>query len=184
MTELCKLAEKYGTDKLGAYTRFYGWFLKPFRESVRKVLEIGIGNVADMKHVPGYQPGASLRMWRDFFPNAAIHGIDIDPEVLMHDERIETFLVSQINPHQLAAFGKEHGPFDLIIDDGDHHPGPQATAAIALNPFLTDDGIYIIEDVGWPEQLADKLPFEHGHLDFFPYTERHDRCFLLRKQIG
>jgi hypothetical protein len=126
MTELCKLAEKYGTDKLGAYTRFYGWFLKPFRESVRKVLEIGIGNVADMKHVPGYQPGASLRMWRDFFPNAAIHGIDIDPEVLMHDERIETFLVSQINPHQLAAFGKEHGPFDLIIDDGDHHPGPQA----------------------------------------------------------
>ena len=33
-----------------------------------------------MQKIDGsYVPGRSLRVWRDFFPNARIHGADVDP---------------------------------------------------------------------------------------------------------
>jgi hypothetical protein len=38
----------------------------------------------------GGKPGASLYVWRDFFPNAYIFGADIDKEVLFNDKRITT----------------------------------------------------------------------------------------------
>ena len=45
------------------------------------MLEIGIGNVACMNHVKDYKPGASLRMWRDYFLEADdLRGTDSDPE--------------------------------------------------------------------------------------------------------
>jgi hypothetical protein len=28
----------------------------------------------------GYKPGGTLRSWREFFPNATIYGIDVQPE--------------------------------------------------------------------------------------------------------
>lgn len=38
------------------------------------------------RHVSAYRPGASLRVWRDFFPNAVIYGWDIDPSAMVYDE--------------------------------------------------------------------------------------------------
>ena len=40
-------------------------------------------------------PGASLRAWRDFFPNATILGADLDREVLFEEERITTGYMDQ-----------------------------------------------------------------------------------------
>ena len=34
----------------------------------------------------GYKTGNSLRMWRDYFINANIHGIDIYKEAMIYDE--------------------------------------------------------------------------------------------------
>ena len=64
-TPLCKLALKYRSDKCPkrgkhTYTPYYYDLLKNKKRSTKKVLEIGIGK------------GASLKMWRDFFPNAKI----------------------------------------------------------------------------------------------------------------
>ena len=68
MNKLDKLAEKYKTDKYGKhhYTKVYYDLFKDRQRSVKKVIEMGIAE------------GASLRMWRDFFPNAQIYGADID----------------------------------------------------------------------------------------------------------
>ena len=41
------------------------------------------------------KPGASLRVWRDFFPNAKIYGGDIDKETLFIEDRISTYYVDQ-----------------------------------------------------------------------------------------
>src|SRR5262245_18802572 len=63
-TELCRLAENFGSDKCRAifhsYTPAYYFLLKATRESCRAVLEIGIGNPGLMKNIIGknYQPGA------------------------------------------------------------------------------------------------------------------------------
>ena len=69
-----------------------------------KVLEIGI-----------YR-GASLQMWRDYFPNAEIFGLDIE-EVHVPGPRIQTIRGDQSDADSLAEVGR-HGPFDLIVDDG------------------------------------------------------------------
>src|SRR5260221_5176203 len=104
-TPLCKLAYKYGTDKCPqlkhCYTPYYHQLFKGRQKTVKKVLELGIGYyktikeqeaVYDRKLKRYYQKGASLKMWRDFFPNAQIFGADIQPDTLFEEERIKTYL--------------------------------------------------------------------------------------------
>jgi len=76
MDRLSQLSEKYGCDKVSSifhdYTPFYDELLK-YRQ-VNRVLEIGIGTMNAMKHLKTYEPGASLRMWRDYFPFGDVRG--------------------------------------------------------------------------------------------------------------
>ena len=108
ITKLCEIAYKYGTDKCPqlrhSYTPFYYELLKDRRQSIKKVLEMGIGYfegmpekkvVFDPSLKRNYHRGASLYMWRDFFPNAKIYGADVRPETMFKDERIETFLCDE-----------------------------------------------------------------------------------------
>ena len=69
------------------------------------------------------RPGASLRVWRDFFPNANIYGADVDKKILFSDNRIYTFYVDQFNPQSIQEMWKnvDQDNFDLIIDDGAHY---------------------------------------------------------------
>ena len=91
---LSLLSEKYGSDKGGYkkihswdphnYTDFYHKVLAEKIQSTKKVFECGIGTnnpklVSNMG-VDGI-PGASLRMWRDYIPNAQIYGADIDQDI-------------------------------------------------------------------------------------------------------
>lgn len=71
---LTQLAILYGTDKFGYhdYTPNYFKLLKHLREKPVKVLEIGVGGYADND-----RGGQSLRVWRDFFEQGEITGIDI-----------------------------------------------------------------------------------------------------------
>ena len=163
-TPLCELAFKYKTDKcpqIGhTYTPRYYELLKDKKESFKKVLELGVGTVVSMKHVKGYIPGASHRMWRDFFPNAMIYGTDIDPRCLFEDDRIKTF---QVDTHRdwkkFSAIIKEIGyDIDLVIDDGPHKTPIQLVTVRRLMPILDKGVIYIIEDSHNPYAIRDNLP--------------------------
>lgn len=93
-------------------------------------------------------PGASLRVWRDFFPNAQIYGGDIDDTILFTEERIKTFKLDQTKITSIEEFlSKIEEEIDIIIDDGLH----EFSGAITLfeNAFLrlANGGIYVIEDV-------------------------------------
>jgi hypothetical protein len=154
MTLLCELGKKYKTDKtplLGYhyYTLFYYELLKDKRYTVKKVFEMGIGNVPEMAFLGWhYKPGASLRMWRDFFPNAMIYGADILPEVLFKEDRIETFLCDERDSKSVASvLGKIGSDIDLFIDDGSHDMITQINLCKYAMPLLKRDVIYIIEDV-------------------------------------
>lgn len=158
MTRLCELAEKYGSDKTPSifhgYTPFYDELLKD--RDVKRVLEIGIGNVACMNHVKDYKPGASLRMWRDYFPEAKIFGADNDSGVLFNDTlHIYTLWCDQSSERSLVDMaGVLGGNFDLILDDGSHVLEHQALTSNTLIPkLLSRTGVYIIEDVAWRSEL-------------------------------
>lgn len=166
ITPLCQLAYQYGTDKCPqikhTYTPFYFELLKDQRESIKKVLEIGVGDNKSMKHVVklkgSYLPGASLYMWRDFFPKAQIYGADFLPEVLFEDERIKTYLCDETKLADLLHLIKSTGAdIDLFIDDGSHRFEDQIFTAQTLMPLLKKDVTYIIEDVLWTRKLIPAL---------------------------
>ena len=149
MTELCDLALEYGVDKtpqLGhSYTPYYHELFKDKKDSIKKVLEIGI------------QAGASLFMWRDYFPNAEIYGIDIQSTKLDFI-RIHCFQYDQSDAKQLQNFiDTVGGDFDLIIDDGSHRSDDQIFTANFLRKYLSPNGTYIIEDVKYPNRVSRKV---------------------------
>jgi hypothetical protein len=90
MTHLEACMDAFGSNKGTAhnYTRVHGQIFGSATKGARGVFELGIGsNFQDgpsRMHV-NYQPGASLRAWREFFDDALIVGADIDPRVLFRE---------------------------------------------------------------------------------------------------
>jgi len=168
VTELCELAYKYGADKcfkIGhQYTPFYYELFKDRRNEIKKVLEIGVGNLRQYKHIVNYHLGASLYMWRDFFPNAQIYGIDIDPTSVFDDGRVKTFLGDAGKKEDLENIIKEIGTdIDIVVDDGSHHFDDQRDALETLMPILDKKVTYIIEDC----RRVRRLSVEHLQWDSF-----------------
>jgi predicted O-methyltransferase YrrM len=95
----------------------------------------------------GVYKGASLRMWRDYFRQGSVVGIDKNPAAEAHaDERIRIHVGSQADGEFLDSVAEAAGPFDLIVDDGAHRFEPQMESLAHLWPHLNPNGIYVIED--------------------------------------
>lgn len=143
---LDELAIEYGTDKSSKdhnYTEIYEQMFSGIREEPLKILEIGIAG------------GASIRMWRDYFPNAEIHGIDIsvdeyrkaileDPESNLPSlpSRTHFHIGDQGDKDFLDTIGID---FDIVIDDGSHRVADQIFTFNHLWPNTRL--VYIVEDV-------------------------------------
>jgi demethylmacrocin O-methyltransferase len=143
-SDLSKLADVHGTDKNFShfYTQHYQKHFGPLRKRRLRVLEIGIGGYDDPRN-----GGESLRMWKCFFPNSQIVGIDIHDKHLHDSRRIKTLQGSQDDPAFLEKVHREWGPFDIIVDDGSHQSPHMIRSFEVLFPLLNQGGIYAIEDV-------------------------------------
>lgn len=141
------LMNRYGTDKLWAhhYDAEYERHFGPWRDRPLNLLEIGIGGYG----VPG-KGGESLKAWRDYFPAAVIHGIDIEDKSFLDSDRLHTHRGSQSDVDFLRSVAGSDDPdyrFDLIIDDGSHVQSDILTSFETLFPLLNPGGIYVIEDL-------------------------------------
>jgi hypothetical protein len=159
---LTELANLFGSDKGTSngfsftdvpphgFTEVYAYFLEARRLEVKKVLELGIYH------------GASLRMWKEYFPNAQIYGFDIDARFMVSADRIKTYTCSQTDEKNIENIISEIGDgFDLIIDDGDHDTVVQQKTLGIFFKYLKSQGIYIIEDL---HTSLGELAIAHGHL--------------------
>jgi hypothetical protein len=111
------LARWYGTDKgpsSHGYTVHYQRHLGTRRGEHLTILEIGVGGQETNTG------GASLRVWRSFFPAATIIGVDLYAKQLPPEQRITIVQGDQGDAAFLADLGKRFGPFDVVIDDGSH----------------------------------------------------------------
>lgn len=145
MTDLLsRLAILHGTDKFGYhdYTPNYFKLLSHLRDKPVKILEIGVGGYADDD-----RGGQSLRMWRDFFENGEVTGIDIQKKTMDLGPRVKILQGSQVDPDFLATVIAERGPFDIIVDDGSHRNEHIVESYQILFPTLNPGGVYIAEDV-------------------------------------
>lgn len=97
----------------------------------------------------GVQTGASVRMWADYFPNAQIVGIDINPQCAQFaSRRIQIITGSQDNP-EIAKFFRSEYPdgFEIVIDDGSHVGEHQRASLDLFFPLVRPGGLYVIEDL-------------------------------------
>lgn len=115
---LHQLAADYGTDKLKhGYLDFYE---KTLPRNPKRILEIGC------------YKGASLRMWREYFPDTELHTLDLFienepptdiPGLIIHKGNQCDWLLLE----ELRKFD-----FDVIIDDGSHNSRDQMITFFGL----------------------------------------------------
>jgi hypothetical protein len=137
LTTLDTLALRHGVDKsshVHDYVRAYERHLGGWRHAPLALLEIGIGD------------GASLRMWRDYFPFAKIYGLDVK-ECRVAGEGIRTFQGHQADDNVLERMLGVTDRLAVIIDDGSHLWADQIASFKKLFPHLTGEGYYVIEDL-------------------------------------
>ena len=123
LTELC---EKYNSDKGGNKNPFFeagnnysDYYFKLFKEnrlSYSKIFECGIGtnniNLESNMTSEG-KPGASLKVWKDFFSNAKIYGADIDKKILFSEKRIHTYYVDQFDKSSIQEMWRKIDEYDF-----------------------------------------------------------------------
>jgi len=145
------LAAIYLSDKWNShwYVQHYEAQFISMRRKPVNILEIGIGGYDDPR-----SGGSSLRMWRTYFPNSQIYGIDIYDKTPHDRRRIKTFCGSQVDPAFLDSVVNKTGNLSIIIDDGSHQNEHVLFTFQHLFPHLADNGIYAIEDTQtsyWPK---------------------------------
>lgn len=188
-TQLDMLCEHYGSDKgfidynaehvfpwnPHNYTDVYNELFGHCRQYIQNVLECGLGtNNTEFKSnmTENGKPGASLRVWRDYFPSAQIVGLDIDGGVLFSEERIETYQCDQTDTKQVFdTLWNLDRQFDIIIDDGLHEFHAGFLFFHVASKFLTTNGVYIIEDVKKHDFETYKKIFGANENYFVKYIE-------------
>jgi len=123
-------------DKWVHYFPIYTRHLEQYRGRDIVVLEVGV-----------YR-GGGLEMWARYLgPQARMVGLDIDEDAVRAVRgRFPVVLGDQADPEVLRKINDEHGPFDVIIDDGGHTMEQQIATIETLFPLLNDGGVYIVED--------------------------------------
>ncbi|MBN8996336.1 MAG: class I SAM-dependent methyltransferase [Rhizobiales bacterium] len=164
---LSAIAARSDTDKI-SYARIYETYLDPIRERPLRFLEIGIGGYRDPK-----AGGASLRMWREYLPNALIHGLDLHDKSSHAEPRIRIHQGSQDDPAVLDRIADDMGRIDIVVDDGSHFSAHVRFTFEHLFPKLAPGGLYFIEDLGtsyWPTHGGSPDPADPSTSMYFLKT--------------
>ena len=151
-TDLCRFCSESGTDKCPfnlhghrhPYSTPYTLLLEPLRYKPIKFAEIGVFR------------GASLRAWRNYFPEARLYGFDNDVPNLQFIASMglpNTFLntmdasKTENIQEKLNESIQDGELFDVILDDASHDPADQSAVIRTALPFLKKGGLLIIEDI-------------------------------------
>lgn len=139
-SELGRLAALHNGPVVNKFHHFFEVYDRHFSRHRGRadlsILEIGVA------------AGGSLDLWRRYFGSQArIVGIDINPSCKRFEkDRTRVMIGSQGDPGFLETVAAEHGPFDIVIDDGSHAYEHQITTFRTLFGHIKSDGIYSCED--------------------------------------
>ena len=132
-----------GTDKSSShqigwdYLRHYESMFAGWREKAINLIEIGV------------ETGASLRVWKAFFPKATIVGVDVHRDCARFaEDRIVIEIGSQADPGHLHRICTKYPP-TIFIDDGSHLAHHMIYTFEHAFPTLLPGGLYIIEDIAF-----------------------------------
>jgi hypothetical protein len=141
---------KYDTDK-AFYSPGYNDVFFNVREDIKLLFEIGVNR------------GGSVRMFREYFPNALIVGLEIDKKCYFTGE---DRIVIEIGDATKREFAEQvlntYGNPDIVIDDGSHLSTDMKTSFELFYPHTKFS--YVIED------LAEQVKGSHSVNDGIPAT--------------
>jgi cephalosporin hydroxylase len=126
-----------GTDNIHKLRHYLPIYQAALTQT-KRMLEIGVDR------------GGSLRMWRNYMPDATIVGLDINSKAGQYDapdNDVHVRIGDQTDTKFLGRVLEEFGPFDTVLDDGGHTPKQMIESFQYLFPRLDPGGVYIVEDV-------------------------------------
>lgn len=133
-----EIAVKYGTDKSSLHHHYTRYYERHLPAKTISLLEIGAFK------------GASLRMWKELYPDSQIACFDlfIDPDNISKED-VESLGVTayQGNQEYVSDLEKIEGEFDVIIEDGSHRSDHQIITFETLWPKVKSGGMYVVEDL-------------------------------------
>lgn len=153
-SDLCEIGKKYDTDKSSQrnnvtntrhchpYTLFYEGLFKNKKNAPLKIAELGILD------------GGSLLMWKEYFTNAEIYGLEYNNDLInnfkknFNNERITLENIDVTNTDSIMnAFRKLNTLYDIIIEDTSQQFEDQIRIIENTYTYLKPGGIMIIEDI-------------------------------------
>lgn len=124
---------KCDTDKVTAgYEVAYEEVFSPIRDKIKLLFEIGVCR------------GGSVRGFKEYFPNATIVGLEINPKYFFKDDHIKIEIGNAINKDFINMILAKYGNPDVVIDDGSHFSRDIKTSFTLLYPHTKI--CYVIED--------------------------------------
>lgn len=158
---LNKIGLRHGTDKsseIHNYLNKYENYLPFKQDDIIKILEIGV------------QGGQSLRMWKEYFYNSHIIGVDINPNCKQHQENnISIEIGSQTDLMFLNDIKNKYGKINMILDDGSHINGDIIYSFENLWDCVASGGVYIVEDsvTSYWEEYNGGYKKEYSAIEYF-----------------
>jgi hypothetical protein len=168
------------TDKyyVHAYIPVYEMYFNELKEKNINFLEIGVQN------------GGSLELFKRYFNNGSITGVDINdcPPWLLKSDRIKFFKADAYSSEILNSF--QNDSFDIIIDDGPHDLYSMLYVSKFYLSKLKKEGLLIIEDIpdiNWINNIIQNIPPEIKYVfklhDLRPIKNRFDDIMLVIKRV-
>lgn len=196
-TRMCRVMTRCGSDKARAhkYTAIYSALLKSRYGQRLRIVELGLGtNNPDAPSTMGVfaLPGASLRGWRELFPQSLVYGADIDRNILFQENRIKTFYCNQLDTSSIRGLWSQpdlQDGADIIIDDGLHTLEANVSFLENSLEYLRPGGFYITEDIlreavgAWYDRLETIYSKRYPEFEFafvaLPDRENQDHNLLV-----
>jgi predicted O-methyltransferase YrrM len=176
MMDLNNFSAVRQTDKfdLGYVDLFYNDLFAKKRETAKSVLEIGVYN------------GQSILLWRDFFVNANIYGVDITPapdSIVAEPNRISHYQLDAYTQNGVSYLRQlQWGGFDIIIDDGPHTLESMIFFLKNYIHLLAPKGILVLEDIidlSWTPYLFSLIDPKIGKISRLDARGKQKRSDLL-----
>jgi hypothetical protein len=165
-------------DYLGTYMEVLA------NREIKKIVEFGLGP-AGLFH-PKQIAGCGVRMWAETFTEAEIYGLDYDRNTLVNSGRIKSFLCDQKSEYCLSlAVLSIGGGIDFMVDDASHKGEDQLRTILAFMPYLSPDGLYVVEDVLLEENLSSMLEeckIPHRVVELRTNVLPDDRLIIIEKK--
>lgn len=160
--DIIQIVSKYNSDK--ADHGYWEYYQKHLPNTATKILEIGV------------LKGESIKTWHEIYPEAHIYGLDlfIENQIPFEADWVTWFKGSQADGKLLDEV-REHGDFDVIVDDGSHW---SRHIWMTFYGLIDCCKLYVVEDLHcveefWRQKLGAKNTMvAHMKAGTFPF--KHD----------